>query len=537
MAVRDGIEAAKLEVESNDKQVTDAALKAEKQCSRRDFGYPWSPTLAEAGRRVTFWRNCVRLIKAASDPAVIPIPSQVVSQKSLKPWLTVKYYQSHLEEAWKALHSTQEKSKELRQQFLEERITKTSTNEGNSLHEVSIKAILRAEYLQKLWPTLRRYAKGQVRSSLSRIEVPVRDSEGEIIDWRSISSHDEICSELIKRNITHFSQAKETPFVNGPFGNYVHPFEQNNFSESILDGSICLDSFDVNNAIKACIKEMVYAPGEDGTQTVESKISADDFKAGFKAISEKLISSPSGRHYGHYKAVLKEPDLCAMYAVLMSVPFELGFGLKRWEQVYQTMLEKVTGVPKIDKLRVIQIIEGDLNMGLRIIFGRRLVHHAESQGNLPTAQWGSRPNRSSTDCVFLKRLTYDGLKILKKSAIVFNNDAKAAFDRMISSVGGIALRRLGESKNAVQALLTILELMRYKVRTGLGLSEEEFSNLHNWVLGTLQGSGASPCLWLAITCLLLGAIAKQSSGITFRNPRRTLEIHRLVEAFVDNTDL
>ena len=47
-----------------------------------------------------------------------------------------------------------------------------------------------------------------------------------------------------------------------------------------------------------------------------------------------------------------------MYAVLMSVPFELGFGLKRWEQVYQTMLEKVKGVPKIDKLRVIQIIEG-----------------------------------------------------------------------------------------------------------------------------------------------------------------------------------
>ena len=160
------------------------------------------------------------------------------------------------------------------------------------MHEVSIKAILRAEYLQKLWPKLRRYAKGQVRSSLSRIEVPVRDSEGEIIDWRSISSHDEICSELIKRNITHFSQAKETPFVNGPFGNYVHLFEQNNFSESILDGSICLDSFDVNDAIKACIKEMVYAPGEDGTQTVESKISADDFKAGFKAISEKLIFVP-----------------------------------------------------------------------------------------------------------------------------------------------------------------------------------------------------------------------------------------------------
>ena len=65
------------------------------------------------------------------------------------------------------------------------------------------------------------------------------------------------------------------------------------------------------------------------------------------------------------------------------MPFELGFGLQRWEQVYQTMLEKIKGVPRIDKLRVIQLIEADLNMALRIIFGRQLVHHAEAKGFIP----------------------------------------------------------------------------------------------------------------------------------------------------------
>ena len=91
-------------------------------------------------------------------------------------------------------------------------------------------------------------------------------------------------------------------------------------------------------------------------------------------------------------------------------------------------------------------------MCLRIIFGRRLIHHAKTKVTIPSTQWGSRPNRSSTDCVFLKSLSYDGLKMLKRAAVIFRNDAKAAFDRMVPSVGGMALRRLGASKNAVTYL-------------------------------------------------------------------------------------
>jgi hypothetical protein len=42
---------------------------------------------------------------------------------------------------------------------------------------------------------------------------------------------------------------------------------------------------------------------------------------------------------------------------------------------------------------------------------------------------------------------------------------------------------------------------------------------------------------LAITCLLLGALAKRSDGLTFRNPRGSLEFKRIGEANVDDTEL
>ena len=85
----------------------------------------------------------------------------------------------------------------------------------------------------------------------------------------------------------------------------------------------------------------------------------------------------------------------------------------------------------------------------------------------------------------MKRLTYDGIRSGKKVGIIFNNDGKAAFDRTIPSVGGIALRRLGASTHAVQTLLITLEKMSHRIRTMMVTSKETYPNLQ--ILGsTLQ---------------------------------------------------
>ena len=83
---------------------------------------------------------------------------------------------------------------------------------------------------------------------------------------------------LLQRNMTHFAQARHTPFVEGCFGAVLHPLQYNSFSESILQGQVDLSEFNINSAIKACIQEMTCPHNETGKDEVSVDISVDDFK-------------------------------------------------------------------------------------------------------------------------------------------------------------------------------------------------------------------------------------------------------------------
>jgi hypothetical protein len=87
--------------------------------------------------------------------------------------------------------------------------------------------------MKKLWPKLRKYAKEETCSGLNQVEIPTRDSDGEITGWRSVTAPTKMFQTLLAQNISHFAQAKDTPFVAGTLGQQLHPFEQNQFSESI----------------------------------------------------------------------------------------------------------------------------------------------------------------------------------------------------------------------------------------------------------------------------------------------------------------
>lgn len=58
------------------------------------------------------------------------------------------------------------------------------------------------------------------------------------------------------------------------------------------------------------------------------------------------------------------------------------------------------------------ILQEDFNIFLQIIFGQYMFHRAEDHGMIPTSQWCSRPNGSSTDSNVIKQLSYDSLALL-----------------------------------------------------------------------------------------------------------------------------
>jgi hypothetical protein len=62
---------------------------------------------------------------------------------------------------------------------------------------------------------------------------------------------------------------------------------------------------------------------------------------------------------------------------MITIPLDACFLPERWKQAVDVMLEKVPGIPRSDKLRIIQLLEEDLNPVLRIAFTRNITRLAK----------------------------------------------------------------------------------------------------------------------------------------------------------------
>ena len=210
----------------------------------------------------------------------------------------------------------------------------------------------------------------------------------------------------------------------------------------------------------------------------------------------------------------------------------------RWRTAVQFMLEKEPGNPTISKLRVIQLLEADMNFAFRLLWGKRLVHHALSHNALSPWNFGDRPGARVHSALLLKTISYDYLRYTRHNAIMFDNDAKACFDRIIPSFGLMATERLGMPQSATKSMLATIKGMRFVIRTAHGISSSFYtSTVVALILGVLQGSGAAPCIWLSLSCILLQALHSYTTGFQASCPHNNRTSQRPGEAFVDDTDL
>jgi hypothetical protein len=144
--------------------------------------------------------------------------------------------------------------------------------------------------------------------------------------------------------------------------------------------------------------------------------------------------------------------LAAVHASMMSIPLAEGFFPERWQHAIDNILEKIPGLPRINKLRIIQLLKADLNQVLRSAFARNISKLAQqTPGIISKHQYG----RSHQTCLtpFLNKLLTVQLLIQKKmNGIVFDNDVKGCYGRIVSGIALASLQRIGYSKNSVRML-------------------------------------------------------------------------------------
>jgi hypothetical protein len=89
---------------------------------------------------------------------------------------------------------------------------------------------------------------------------------------------------------------------------------------------------------------------------IDCEISEEDFLLGIKGWKESTSTSPSGRHLGHYKAIITDPDLkkqdpekshlreretnfVSALVKMLNLPLKYGFTPKRWYTLVTVMIE------------------------------------------------------------------------------------------------------------------------------------------------------------------------------------------------------
>jgi hypothetical protein len=119
---------------------------------------------------------------------------------------------------------------------------------------------------------------------------------------------------------------------------------------------------------------------------------------------------------------------------MVSVPLAKGFSPERWKNAINVMLEKITGVVRSNKLQIIQLLEVDLNQVLRIAFARNIAKMAKNNKVIISDHQYGRAHATCMTPVLNKLLTVQLMIQKRTEGIIFDNDAKGCYDRIISGV-------------------------------------------------------------------------------------------------------
>jgi hypothetical protein len=273
----------------------------------------------------------------------------------------------------------------------------------------------------------------------------------------------------------------------------------------------------------------------------------------YKRWKERISTSPSGRHLGHFHALFcplkanddeerdnlegMRIDIIDLHSTMLQTAYDNEHVYKRWEYILTCMLGKDTGIPRIHRLRIIHLYECDLNL-LFALFFRELDQHCEDNYLMNKGIYGCRPNRRAIDPVFVD-VTQTELSMVQRSILVrFNNDATACFDRILVHLLNLCLRSYGMPRKLTSILGKLLEAAKYAIKTGIGISKQTYQHTkESPAYGSGQGSGALAQGWGKIASTAFDAHDKFGHGSIYSDPWRLCVVILGMLGYVDDNNI
>ena len=528
------------ELNSLDQELTDCLLDIDRKCQRH-HNTPWSPTLSSAKRLVYYWQlwhlSLTRHIDTSLQRSSLDIDPDTLPSLPTPP--TVTQVRQQLRHSRKAFTQAVLLASQHRQEHLLSLHNLNSTSNDPKLAK-RIRNILRSESNRQLFLRFRRAIKGDSGGAISSLDYPAGDT------WLSTRDPHLMTSLLIDRNQAHFSQADSSPFATPPLTEFFGPNGTNVQSQQVLDGLFPIGAIDTTPSTKSFLRHLATLRKLSKSKPFDSTITGEDLEKGYSVWRESTTTSPSGRHLGFDKAAMattNPPDgpplnfrWFNIKSHFINICLRHDLTLDRWKRVDTMMINKKPGNYRINKLRVIHLIESDFNLLCGILWSRRLLWHADSLNLLGDSNAGFRRQRSSEEVHLFKHLIYGSLRLTRTDAFSFDNDAMACFDRIVLLGASLLGQSLGLPAPHCNVILNTLRDTRYHLKTRHGTSTEFYSSLPDSHLhGPGQGSRSGPGMWALLSCTIIELMKERSPGLSLSDPSGSLDVSQIMTAFADDT--
>jgi hypothetical protein len=242
-----------------------------------------------------------------------------------------------------------QKNNQDREEYLKN-IVKDLRDRNNSGH-VSVTQIIARERARYNYNTIRRVLKNSKSKGIKYLDVPDNNTPG---NWIRLTDLQQIEDAILERNMRHFNQAANTPFAQKDLMQLFGYKGTNITSQRLIKQKIIPKDIQYTNEY---VQQFISKLANNSELKTSRDITFNEFSSGLQNWNKKTTTSPSGRHLGHYKILLKlnvfdETDkninksnliLELIYNILMPSIY-LGKPLQRWKQVTTMMIEKIPNV-------------------------------------------------------------------------------------------------------------------------------------------------------------------------------------------------
>jgi hypothetical protein len=464
-------------LEAWDRDQGRAMKQAERSLRLPSKPYEWSPQLRNAAILRRYWKLRLRELKHAEDytMTISRLQGQVQQNDSSFQFphreddITISEVRRHLKQATKTLHEMQKGATELRFKTYQDllAIYKSDTDpdtrvESNRKAKI-VKRTIRTERIRHMFRNIRNTITGIMpyqQTGISQIKVPIIPTQisgvpnpdkyqdfiashkSQDIVWETVLDQHTIENCLLRYNRQSFWAAATSPCGHGVIYDALTFTSLTPEAKELLEGYIPPEWHGNDTLLREFLSQFITPDHIRARPPIKTTMTSDDIIKGFSKWKESTTTSPSGRHLGHYKAIIQDHTLLTCLTKFMYIAVKSGISISRWAKATNVMLEKDVGNPCIHRLRIIHLFEADFNLYMKLQWGKRLVKRAVKHHLLNPGQFGSVPNHTAQEPILLTQLTNDNCRILKKDLSRFDNDASACFDRIIVPLAMLAARQM-----------------------------------------------------------------------------------------------